>query len=73
MFLILGSFLGIYGLFIGTMFLIINLTSITTLDVPYLYPYSPLNLDDQLDGLIRVNKKKKKRNKFLTKNIIRSR
>lgn len=72
-FLLLGAFLGIYGLFIGTMFLIINLTSITTLDVPYLYPYSPLSLDDQLDGLIRINKKKKKRNKYLTKNIIRSR
>lgn len=72
-FLLLGAFLGIYGLFIGTMFLIINLTSITTLDVPYLYPYSPLSLDDQLDGLIRINKKKKKRNKYLTKNIVRSR
>lgn len=72
-FMILASIFGIYGLFIGIIILITNLASINFLDTPYLYPYAPLNLDEQKDSILKVNDENhlKKRNKLLTNNMIR--
>lgn len=73
--MILSSLLGIYGIYIGLIFLLTKLTSIEVLDLPYLYPFSPISLKEQKDAFIRkVNNKKKYRNKLLAKkNLIRGR
>lgn len=70
--LILATFLGIYGVFLGIIYLIINLASITNYDFPYLYPFSPLEVEELNDAVLKYDKKGvKKRNPILTKNIVR--
>ena len=71
--MILAAMFGIYGLFIGTIFLIINLCSINAFNTPYLAPFTPLDLYEQKDAILKINNKEKlkKRKKLLTKNIIR--
>lgn len=65
--LFLSIFFGIYGLFIGISMLIINLASISSFGFPYTYPFVPFIKDDILDSLIKVERKKKKRNPLLAK------
>lgn len=72
-FMFLGAFLGIYGLFLGLLFLIISLSKINHYNKPYLYPFSPFYKKDLEDAIVFVHQKEKRRNKYLTKNIIRGR
>lgn len=67
----LAAFLGIYGIFLGMLFLIISLAKINNYDKPYLYPFSPFHKKDMEDAIVFVHQKEKRRNKYLTKNIIR--
>ena len=71
--LIIATFFGLYGVFIGMMFLIINLCSITSFGFPYMAPFSPFIKQEMADALIRVKKKKiNKRNPLLAeKNMVR--
>lgn len=74
--MILASMFGIYGIFLGSLFLIIKLSSMHSFHKPYLAPFSPLILSEQEDAFIRINdtKKTKLRNPLLTKkNPIRGR
>ena len=72
-FMFLGAFLGIYGLFIGLLFLIISLAKINHYDKPYLYPFAPFHKKDLEDSFVFLHRKIKRRNQYLTKNIIRGR
>jgi len=65
--LIISAFFGLFGLFIGLFILVINLSSITSFGYPYTYPIDPLIKDDLLDSVIKISKKKNKRNPLLTK------
>ena len=53
-FLFLGAAFGLYGITIGVILLILHLSSLTTLDQPYLAPMAPLNLHDQEDQFLRL-------------------
>lgn len=53
-FLFLGAAFGLYGITIGFIILILHLSSLTTLDQPYLAPMAPFNLHDQEDQFLRL-------------------
>ena len=67
----LGAFLGIYGVFLGMIFLIISLAKINNYNISYLFPFSPIDFYELKDSIIKLNPKHKKRNKILSNNIIR--
>lgn len=71
--LIIATFFGIYGIFIGLIFLITKLCSITSFGFPYMAPLSPIVKTELKDAIIRTkNNKKNKRNPLLaSKNITR--
>lgn len=71
--LILGTILGIYGVILGTVFIIYKLLSIKIFDIPYFVPFIPYEKNEINDSIIKKEEKVKKRNSFLTKNIIRGR
>ncbi len=65
--LILGTFLGLFGLFIGLALIISNISSITAFGYPYTYPFVPLIKNDLNDSIIRKESKYNFRNPLLTK------
>ena len=69
--IILASFLGLYGIFIGLIIIITNICDTQSFDKDYLYPFAPINMNEQKDGFIRVNNKIKYRNPILSNNRIR--
>ena len=69
----LGATLGMYGLFIGMILLILSLEKINNYNVSYLYPFSPISLYELKDSLIKLHSKTKKRNKLLSRNLVRGR
>jgi len=72
--MILSTFFGIYGIFIGIILIITNLSDTKSFDKDYLYPYAPINLDEQMDGFVKSKDKKVKfRNPLLSNNKVRSR
>lgn len=72
LFMIFAIFLGIYGFMIALFIFIIKLSSIETLDVPYLYPFVD-NDKNILQNVFQIprNKKKTRSSKF-SKNHYRS-
>jgi len=73
--LIISTFFGIYGMFIGLIFLVTKLCSITSFGFPYMAPLSPIVKSELKDAIIRTNKKKNnKRNPLIApKNMTRER
>ena len=69
--IILASILGLYGIFIGIILIIINITDTKSIDEDYLYPFAPINLEEQKDGFIRIREKIRKRNPVISNNRIR--
>lgn len=70
LFLIASSLAGIIGIFVASMMLLINLTSMSCLGIPYLTPLSPLIIKDLGDSTIITRKRKYfKRKTYLTDNI----
>ncbi len=68
-FLILASILGIYGIYLGAVYLLYKLITLTSFDKPYLAPFSPFIKNEQKDAIIKTkNKGIKYRNPLLTKN-----
>ena len=67
--LLLSSFLGLYGLFIGCLLFLITITSMNSFSFDYTLPVYPFSLKEQFNNLILTKKYKLNfRNKFLTKN-----
>ncbi|MGI6632356.1 MAG: spore germination protein [Bacillota bacterium] len=52
--LVLGSSLGLYGVFAGTILILLHVASLRCVGLPYLYPYSPLSTEDLGDASIRL-------------------
>ena len=73
--LLICTFFGLYGVFIGLTILITNLSSINPFGYPYLSPISPIIKNDIKDSLIKTNNPKiVKRNPLLAeKNMIKGR
>lgn len=72
LFIIAASLMGIIGIVLAFIMLIAKLSSIETLGVDYLTPFSPLNITALKNSIIRENRKKlKTRPTYLTKNITR--
>lgn len=55
--LVLGGFLGLYGVAIGIMFVMIHLVTLKSFGVPYLSPVTPIGKKFWKDTLIRMNRK----------------
>ena len=71
-FLFLSCFLGLYGIYLGSVYLIYKLITLTSLNKPYLAPFSPFIKSEQKDAIIKSkNKGLRYRNPLLTKNKIR--
>ena len=70
----LGTFLGIYGIILGLIYLLIKLASINSFGYPYTTPFGPIIFSELRDSFIKKEGDKyRKRNSILTKNIIRGR
>ena len=71
--LLLGTLLGIYGVIIGTIYMIYKLLTLKVFGIPYLVPFIPFDKNEINDSFIKKEESVKKRNSFLTKNIVRGR
>lgn len=71
--LLLGTLLGIYGVIIGTIYMIYKLLTLKVFGIPYLVPFIPFDKNEINDSFIKREESVKKRNSFLTKNIVRGR
>ena len=69
--IILSSIFGLYGIFLGIITIIVNISDTQSIDKDYLYPFAPINLKEQKDGFIKINSKIKIRNPLLSNNRIR--
>ena len=74
-FLVLSGISGIYGIGIATMFFITKMCSLSSLNMPYTYPFAPINLDELKTDFITRNSvmNEDKRQKILTNNLTRLR
>lgn len=71
LFMLGGTTIGIYGIFIVFIIFTINLCSIYSFDKSYTMPFTPIN-EDIKNSIIKFPLlKRKKRNKYLTNNIIK--
>jgi hypothetical protein len=68
--IILSSIIGLYGIFIGIILIIINITDTKSIDEDYLYPLAPINFEEQKDGFIRIRDEIRKRNPVISDNRI---
>ena len=69
--ILLSSILGLYGIFIGIILIIINICDNKSFESDYLYPFAPINFEEQKDGFIKKNNIIKTRNPLLSNNRIR--
>lgn len=71
-FLLLGSFVGLYGIFIASLLFLIRVCSLKSFGFDYTYPYAPFNLKEQKNNfVITKDFKFNKRNSILTENTKR--
>ncbi|GAC41347.1 spore germination protein [Paenibacillus popilliae] len=52
----LAAMAGLYGIFIGIGMIMVHLCSLRSFGVPYMAPFSPFNLHEQEDSLLRLPK-----------------
>ena len=68
-FLLLATFLGVYGIYLGAIYLLYKLITLTSFDKPYLAPFSPFIKKEMNDAIYKKdNKGEKSRNPLLTNN-----
>ena len=71
--LLLSAFFGIYGVMIGAIFLFYKLISMRSFGFSYLSPIIPFDKNEWRDSIIRKEEKIKKRNSYITDNVVRGR
>ena len=69
--LLLSAFFGIYGVLVGAFFLFYKLLSMKSFGFSYLSPIIPFDKYEWRDSIIRKEGKIKRRNSYLTKNVVR--
>lgn len=69
--LILGTFLGIYGVILGAIYIFYKLFTLKIFGIPYFIPFIPFEKNELKDSFVKKEEPLKKRNSFLTKNIVR--
>ncbi|WP_245602231.1 spore germination protein [Peribacillus kribbensis] len=52
--LLLGSFIGLYGIMLGTFMILAHLCSIRSFGIPYFEPIAPFRLNEQKDVFVRL-------------------
>jgi len=68
-FLLLATVLGVYGIYLGAIYILYKLITLTSFDKPYLAPFSPFIKNEMNDAIYkRDNKGEKSRNPLLTNN-----
>lgn len=67
--IILGGLFGLFGFSIGFLFLIINITSIESFDIPFTSPFIPFNLSMMGDSLFRKSWLKLSKNNVKVQNF----
>lgn len=68
-FLLLATVLGVYGIYLGAIYLLYKLITLTSFDKPYLAPFSPFIKNEMNDAIYKKdNKGEKSRNPLLTNN-----
>lgn len=68
-FLLLATVLGVYGIYLGAIYLLYKLITLTSFDKPYLAPFSPFIKNEMNDAIYKMdNKGEKSRNPLLTNN-----
>jgi len=69
---LIGTFLGLYGIFLSFILFMIKLSSLESLSYPYTYPFAPVSKKELNDSLIKYDSNPKYRNLLLAKkNVIR--
>ena len=67
--IILSSLLGSFGIFLGIILILTNLADTKSEDKDFLYPFAPINTNEQKDGFVKIKTKGKKvRNPILSNN-----
>ena len=69
--IVLASFLGLYGIVLGIILIISNISDTKSFDKDYLFPLAPINLEEQKDGFIKIKEYIRKRNPILSNNKMR--
>lgn len=70
-FMIGATTFGMFGIFIVSIFFLINICSINSFEKPYMIPYAPISSNIKNSIIKFPLLKRKKRDKYLTNNIIR--
>ena len=71
--LLLSAFFGVYGVFVGAIFLFYKLLSMKSFQFSYLSPIIPFDKYEWKDSILRKEEKTKYRNSYLTDNVVRGR
>lgn len=71
--LLLSAFFGIYGVFVGAVFLFYKLISMKSFGFSYLSPIIPFDKYEWKDSILRKEQKTKYRNSCITDNVVRGR
>ncbi len=71
--LLLSAFFGIYGVFVGVIFLFYKLISMKSFGFSYLSPIIPFDKYEWKDSILRKEQKTKYRNSYITDNVVRGR
>ena len=69
--ILLSSIMGLYGIFIGIVLIITNICDTKSFDADYLYPFAPININEQKDGFVKFKSFIRKRNPLLSNNKMR--
>lgn len=69
--LILGTIFGIYGVFLGGVYIFYKLLTLKIFGIPYFVPFLPVEKNELNDSFVKREEPVKVRNSFLTKNIVR--
>ena len=71
--MIFASFFGIIGMFVGILFMFVNMCSIKSFGKPYLMPFTPFYKDAQKNAILRrsLNKINLRPKYFAKKNLVR--
>lgn len=69
--LLFGTLFGMYGVLIGAIYILYKLFTLKLFGIHYMVPFVPLDKNEIKDTFVKKEEPVKKRNSFLTNNIVR--